>query len=202
MLFEYAITDISEYHDEKSYFLWVFFRMRTAIKHSGCPLTRRPTPSMFSDTYPLSKVFNPSTFMNECNLDWNIPRIIFIPTHMKYEINDDKWEICSNVKTSFLFDPIADEIMSTFLPKNKNHILVTSKMQISPEWLSKEPETLEIEKERLIKDEAYDDYFYDKKRDGGLWCSGISMHDDMDSCYNYQLSHKETCKGCRRISFS
>lgn len=202
MLPDYAITDISEYHDDKSYFLWVYFRTRIASKHNGCPLTRKPTPSMFSDIHPLSKVFNPTVFMNECNLNWQIPRIIIIPNHMKYTINDDKWEICSNIEKDYLYDSVADEIMSKCLSNNNKHILFTSKVQEPPHWLYKEPETLEIEKVWRIKGEAFDDYFYNEERDGGIWCDGISMHDDMDSCYNYQQSHKDTCKGCCKANFS
>lgn len=199
MCHNYAVTDISEYHDESSYFLWVFFHTKKQHEYKGCPLGRPSLSSMITDTLSLEKVFNPTDFMNTCKLDWDIPRMIIIPDKMEYAITDDNWIVLENRKPHLAWDDNeTDSIIKKSLEKNQKHILITGKYQEPEHWFER-PKTLEDEKRMIIDNEAYDDYYYDKKRDGGLWCSGISMHDDQDNCYNYQLSHPDYCKNCTRI---
>ncbi len=197
MIRKIAVTEIDEYHDDKSYYLWAFFQTAVNEIYKGCPLGREAEPSMFSDIHPLEDVFNPTTFMNTCKQDWDIPRIIHIPKHMKYELTDDKWLVCEVVGDFLKYSPEVFEIMDEAMKRNYSHVLAIGKTVHEDYWLNGKPKDLEEDRKRRIENEMYDDYFYDYKMDGGLWCSGYSMHEDNDSCEAYQETHPEYCKNCR-----
>lgn len=49
----------------------------------------------------------------------------------------------------------------------------------------------------IVENDRYDDFWYDRKPNGDLFCSGISMSSDLDSCYEFSRRHQE-CRKCEK----
>ncbi|MGN0906941.1 MAG: hypothetical protein ACI4NM_07320, partial [Bullifex sp.] len=55
--------------------------------------------------------------------------------------------------------------------------------------------SVQKERDAIVENDRYDDYCYDRMPNGDLFCDGISMSSDLDSCYEFSLHHSE-CEKC------
>ena len=190
----YIVTNVNEYHDDESYFLWTFFYERMKDERIGCPLTR-PTPSsMITENTPKTRFFNPSVFMDTYKLDWNNPTAFIIPYDMDYDINDDKWIVFENKDDNLIYSYSIITIIELARRNGHRNVLIRGKekcKRYEEKWKS-----LDGEKRFILENEKYDDYYYYERSCGGLWCSGISMSEDRSSCDEYQRMHMECCETC------
>lgn len=49
----------------------------------------------------------------------------------------------------------------------------------------------------IVENDRYDDFWYDRMPNGDLFCSGISMSSDLDSCHEFSRRHQE-CRKCEK----
>ena len=87
------------------------------------------------------------------------------------------------------------ELLDRFATSDYPNLVVFSKKK-KPHIISGSKEELEKRRAIDVENERYDDYWYEPDKEGNLWCSGISMKEDMDSCEAWQESHSDECKHC------
>lgn len=181
------------------HYYWTFYSIRRIPEHRGCPLCRPATRSVMTKTLDRMQMsdLNPEEFFNYCCDEGEyLPKVIvaskeavIIQPPKGWKLVDADGDVAWDFETQIR---LLEENATAECP----NIIIRSKERNTLRTFSTKEE-LEKCREDDIANERWDDYFYNEDKNGDFRCSGYSMKDDRDSCYEYQQKHPETCRECK-----
>lgn len=184
------------------HYYWVFYsKQDIPVIRGGCPLNRPLTRSVMTRVVPDSQMneINPEEFFSYCCRDGGtLGKVLVVPGDAKVILPEKGWRLIEQERDlSWDYATQAELLDRSAIPDFTNLVIVSKSRNHRVEYGSKE----ELERKRKddVASERYDDYWYEQDEEGNLWCNGISMKEDMDSCYDYQESHLDECRNCTSL---
>ena len=185
------------------HFYWAFYSKQVIPIRRGCRILRPVECSMMTRIFPDSQMnkINPEEFFNYCCKDASpLGKVLIVPNDAAIVLPEKGWKLCERED-----DPSWDyTLQAELLDKSKTpdfpNLVILSKRR-KPRIIQGPKAELEKYRSDAVESERYDDYRYVPDEEGNLWCNGISMKEDIDSCCAWQESHpgSDECKNCTSL---
>lgn len=199
---EKQFISVHYYHfiSRKSHYYWTFYGIRDIPEHETCPLCSHAIRSVMTKTLKRTQMFDldPEEFFSYCcDEGESLPKIIVASGEAVIPLHPKGWSLVEcDGDVAWDFEMQVRLLKKCATPESPNIVIRSKGRNTLKEFGTRK--AMDKHREDDILNERWDDYWYEKDKNGDYRCSGFSMKEDIDSCSEYRITHPQECSDCRK----